>query len=56
MLILLEVVDLLVLAVGRAHSLLPIPDPILEQHTVAVPLHIRLVAHNRCLVHVLEIV
>ena len=55
MLVLLKMVDLLVLAVGSTDSLLAIPDAILEEHATAVSLHIRIVAHNRCLVHVLKV-
>lgn len=52
-LILLEVVNLLVLAVRRAHSLLSIPDSLLEEHA-ARALHIRAISLGS-LVHVLEV-
>lgn len=56
MLVLLEMVYLLILAVGRANSLLPVADAFLEEDASAWTLQIGTVADTRALLQMLEVV
>ena len=55
-LVLLEMVYLLVLAVGRANSLLPVADAFLEEDAAAWTLQIGTVVDARALLQMLKVV